>query len=201
MKNYPFIITVLIVLFLFSSCQKQPTKTVISGTIVGADVSFVSYSPPIEGLCFAGFVDMVSVNSSGEFIIVIDNMKDASFCFIKIPEISFYHYFIVEPEGSVQLLITNSEESVRVDMEGMNAKGLECYMQAERKSMELISNRLGEVGISNLPDTILALKEAELIPYKELYARSLISHSFYKLVSAQIECLYGAAHSLTLYKK
>ncbi|MDD7886111.1 TlpA disulfide reductase family protein [Flavivirga sp. 57AJ16] len=193
-----FQITTIVLLLGLISCQKNQSEKeiIITGKITGKIPDIIEYTAPINGISFFGFKDTTNTDSLGNFQIKL--MIDEP-CFIELSnDYKAYGTVIAEPGMEYDVLINTEGKKNTFRVKSNNKDGQELYNQIENRSMiagghfELESKIYMKDSIeSEIIQKIDERKEAEILKFKKLLEKKVISESFYKLVSTDREYFFS----------
>jgi thiol-disulfide isomerase/thioredoxin len=190
MKLYLLISVILISGLL--GCQGEKNKTVITGKIDGNIPESISYTVPVNGVCYMGFNESVKPDSSGNFKISLAIDKP-SFIHVYIPGKPIC-MMIIEPGQNYAVKVNTDSQKVNLQFSGKNSKGQEAYNSLPNPVHIQVGARsyMNDSIVSEISFKIKSAKEDEIDLFKELLNNGEVSEEFFKLVKTDRECYYAA---------
>ena len=191
MKTMRFIFTALIALQL--SCSVERNEVVINGKFIGDIPDRVGFTIPVNQTSFEGFREIIELDSTGTFKIIVDTEKPAflSFWFLDSPSL------IIEPGKSYNVTLERDPEKgllITGDLERLQ----EFYNKLNHENPMTCLYSFGE-DISNFTAIRQNLHdnlEKELSAVKELYDTGEIKEEIKDLLVADRKIYYFTAKSV-----
>ncbi len=170
-----------IIIFLFSSCTKQPANLVtVKGQVTGNIPEEIKYSVPVNGICYDWFSNAVPVDSTGHFEFSVNTEGP---CFI-----TFYLW------GNRGQLIAEPGKNYNVNFE-INDEGnklsFDCYNKVVQKTYQSLESplhpQMEAMNFWNLPIGVVHNKidsalDSETLVFKQLLDNGAILKELFDLV-------------------
>lgn len=189
MKNYRLIIMALI-LGLFS-CQAKKNEVVITGKINGKIPKQIEYSIPVDGISYAGFREIVTPDSLGNFEIKMPVSKPSIIHILIMHKV--HSRLVVEPGKEYDVVFNLESKDKKFIITGENKNGQNEFNTLPSKNVKVEYKKFWEDTIvANVERSIKNNLETEISQFEELLESGKISNDFYELIQLDRECYYAA---------
>lgn len=184
------LIYIILIFFSFTSCQKQKNEVFVKGKFISEIPEEITYSVPVNGICYEFYNSSTEVDSLGNFEFRIQTETP---CFITLFLMGNRGNLVVEPGENYNLTIESKDYENQLKFECNNIKLQEEYqklispMHPQFESMKFLNSP-----ISVTENKIDSLYDEEISIFKKLKSDKIISADLFDLISLDRKTYYAS---------
>jgi thiol-disulfide isomerase/thioredoxin len=184
------IVYLLLILIGFSSCRKPNNEVILKGKISGDIPEEISYSVPVNGICYEFFSSTAPVDSLGNFQF---SLNPETICFASLYLLGNRGQFIINPGETYNLAIESKDFENKIKFNCRNKIVQEEYQNL----ISPIHPQFEAMNLSKLSITIVQAKidsslHAELKIFKNLQEQKSISKQEFDLITLDRTLFYSS---------
>ena len=204
--NQIFLAIAILSLLAFST---KKNEVVITGKIVGNNISKIEYTTPVKGIFNGLMTDSIKPDISGNFQIVIPFEKFGFIVFRPVyktkPEYKTQGFIIAEPGENYTVVIDSNKDNDNFQVSGKNEIAINQYNKIQNPLFQMIGSEIRpfrkDSVASSIHEKIQSQKEKEIAVFKEMYNKGQISGDFLQLVQIDRFCYYAEMTALLIQTK